>query len=191
MSEQQDPGSRLTSAIDAMTGRVDATTDWSRQSPCDDWNAHQVLDHVTDTLQGIIGMLSGGSYRDSKHGDAGRTATPEEAITRWRDLAEQAKRAAGELDPGAQLNGPMGPGPADQALAIPTHDLTVHAWDLSAAAGSDWEIPEGLRADLDQLVHSTSAEVLRSPGLFEPEVEAPAGAGPTEQLMAFLGRKRP
>lgn len=148
-----------------------------------------MLDHVSATLRGILGMLAGRDYRASKDGDA-RTSSPAEAIDTWRALADEAKVAAAALDPQTELEGPMGAGPALQSLAVPTHDLTVHAWDLAANAGRSVELPDELRIDLDQLVHATPPEILRSPGLFGPEIEAPHAAGPTEQLMAFLGRRR-
>ncbi|XVX21494.1 TIGR03086 family metal-binding protein [Actinomycetota bacterium] len=193
MTGATDPGQLLGSAIDLMTEQVDAMgeQDWARPSPCEGWSGHQVLDHVTNTLIGIQGALAGGSYLASKHEDGAATGTPAEAVERWHRLAEEAKAAAADLDPAAELAGPMGSGPAEQALRIPTHDLTVHAWDLAATAGRELELPEVLRDDLDQLVHNTPPEILRSPGLFGPELPAPDGGGPTEQIMAFLGRSRP
>lgn len=74
---------------------------------------------------------------------------------------------------------------------MPTHDLTVHAWDLAATAGRDLELPEELRGDLEGLVYNTPPEFMRQPGIFGTAVETPQGASPTEQVMAFLGRRRP
>lgn len=195
MTQNQQPGAGelLDAAVLAFTEQVDAMRDedWSRPSPCQGWDGHQVLDHVSDTLTGILGMLSGADYRETKEGEGARTASPQEAVTRWHDLGRQARTAAASLDPSRVLSGPMGEGPAAVALKIPTHDLTVHAWDLAATAGRRWEIPELLRSDLEQLVVAIPPEVLRSPGLFGPEVPAPENAGKTDRLMAFLGRRRP
>lgn len=137
-----DPGERLVAAIDLVTEQAELMTDgdWERPSPCQDWNGHQVLDHVSATLRGILGMLAGRDYRASKDGDA-RTSSPAEAIDTWRALADEAKVAAAALDPQTELEGPMGAGPALQSLAVPTHDLTVHAWDLAATAGRSVELP--------------------------------------------------
>lgn len=191
-SDALDPGTRLQLAIDAVSEQVDAMrdADWSSPSPCDGWDGRAVVDHVAGTLTGILGMLSGEDYRASKS-DASATDSPDDAAQRWRDLADRARVAAGDLDPSRELSGPMGPGPASMALAIPTHDLTVHAWDLAATGGRRWEIPESLRADLDNLVRNTPEEILRSPGLFGPELEPAPDANPTERVMAFLGRSRP
>ncbi len=186
------PADLLDAAIRAVSDQVDAMTegDWSRPSPCEGWDGHQVLDHVSGTLTGILGMLGGSDYRESTY-DGGRPASPAESVDRWHDLAAQARQAVSGLDPTRELSGPMGAGPAAMALKIPTHDLTVHAWDLAATAGRAYEIPEALRVDLDQMVHTAPPEMLRTPGVFGPEVPAPDGAGPTETLMAFLGRRRP
>lgn len=187
------PGDRLIQAIDLVSDQVQQMRegDWARPTPCDGWDAHQLLDHVSDTLTGLLGSMAGGDYRASKHGEAGRLPRPAESVERWKTLAAEGREAAAGIDPDSELSGPMGSGPAEAALRIPTHDLTVHAWDLAASAVRDLELPEPLRADLDDLVHGMPVEMVRSPGLFGPEVEAPAAAGPTARLMAFLGRRRP
>ena len=81
--------------------------------------------------------------------------------------------------------------PLGQALALPVADMAVHSWDIAAASGRDLQLPDDLREHVEGMVRAVPAEQLRSPETFGPPVEAPQGASPTEQLMAFLGRSRP
>jgi hypothetical protein len=60
--------------------------------------------------------------------------------------------------------------------------------DIATATGQPAQLPDGVaEAALDVRRSTISAEI--RPGRFGPEVEAPPGAGPTEQLVAFLGRR--
>lgn len=181
----------LTLAIDGVSQQIDALTedDWEKPTPCDGWDVHRVVDHVTDTLVGIRGAIAGGDYRQSKYGDLGRTHDVRDAVTSWQQQAEHAKEAIETFDPRTQATGPMSTGPAEESLRIPLHDLTVHAWDIATGAGHPYDIPEPLLDDLDRLVHAVPEEVLRRPGLFGPALDAPEGASRTEQAMAFLGRR--
>ncbi|WP_040161454.1 TIGR03086 family metal-binding protein [Nigerium massiliense] len=194
MPDTHDARGMLEAALDTMTAQVDATPAeaWTRPSPCEGWDGQALLDHVTGTLQGISAMISGGDYRAGRNRrPAEDGASAQDAIDRWHGLAEEVRRQAETMDAQEPMTGPRGEEPAWSALKVPTHDLTVHAWDLAATAGRELELPDDLLADLTDLVKNTPPDFLRSPGVFGPEVEAPHGAGPTDRLMAFLGRRHP
>jgi uncharacterized protein (TIGR03086 family) len=73
----------------------------------------------------------------------------------------------------------------DRFLCI---DLIVHGWDLARAAALDETIdPE----DVERVRRAAEAygDAMRSPQVFGPAVEAPAGADDQERRLAFLGRE--
>jgi uncharacterized protein (TIGR03086 family) len=67
-------------------------------------------------------------------------------------------------------------------------DLLVHGWDLAKATGQDTTISDD---DLGRLERGAAqfGDAARAPGVFGPELEAPAGADRQTKLLAFLGRR--
>lgn len=176
--------------LDELTEQVEATTDWSARSPCEGWTALDVLAHVTGTVQKALTALGGGEYAGVA-ADAAVDGGPEQVVQRWQQTAATAADAILTADPGRIVPTPQGDQPLAQALALPVADLAVHSWDIAAAGGRDLELPDELRVHVERMVEVLPPQVLRSEGVFGPEVEARADAGATERLMAFLGRRRP
>lgn len=58
---------------------------------------------------------------------------------------------------------------------------------IAACAGRDLELPEDLRMHVEGLVIGFPEEKLRSPEMFGPPVETPAGAGPTAHAWPLWG----
>jgi uncharacterized protein (TIGR03086 family) len=76
-------------------------------------------------------------------------------------------------------------------VAMAALDQFTHGWDLARATGQPTGLDPGLAVEL--LGHARQAITgdFRGPdgtAAFGPAVEAPAGAGPADQLAAFLGR---
>jgi len=68
----------------------------------------------------------------------------------------------------------------------------THGWDLARAIGYSADLDPELAAGLLSRARLTIIDSFRGPdgeALFGPAVEAPAGAGPADQLAAFLGRR--
>ena len=78
--------------------------------------------------------------------------------------------------------------PAGDFITRFTPEILVHGWDLAKATGQDLEGPsEVAERTLKTALVSNPAEG-RNPKAFAAPVEPPAGAGPTTQLAAWLGR---
>lgn len=182
----------LPTAIDLVSEQVEATTDegWSAPSPCEDWNALDVLAHVTGTMQKAITSMGGGDYAAAPADAAGASAMSE-IVVQWEETAAKAADTIVAASPDQVADTPRGQLPLREALALPTADLAVHAWDLAAAGGRRLELPDDLIEHVERVIASVPPERLRSEGVFGPEVEAPEDATRTEQLMAHLGRRRP
>ena len=178
--------------LDLVTEQVEATTGnaWNAPSPCEAWTALDVLAHVTGTVHKALSSMGGGDYA-SVPADAAGGTEPDDVVARWNEAATRAADAMLTADPDQTVSSPQGDVPLRQALALPVADMAVHSWDIAAASGRDLELPDDLRAHVEAVVRSVPPEMLRTPETFGPEVEPPAGAGPTEQLMAFLGRRPP
>lgn len=181
----------FTAALDHMNEVVTAVPAerWSSPSPCADWTAAQVLDHVTGTVTKATGMLTGA---DSYGGSPAEASTDAQGAL-VTDAWTRALEALSDALPGADLSriveSPQGPSTLSEALAFPTSDLAVHSWDLAAAAGLPRELPPGMLAQVRRTVEVLPDAVLRRDGLFGPAVEVDARSSETDKLMAWLGRR--
>jgi uncharacterized protein (TIGR03086 family) len=164
--------------------RVEATPDdaWSSPSPCEGWTAREVVLHV---VQGQASVIAGMTGTEPQPVPA--DADPKEA---WR--ASNAAMNDAVARPGAlekQVKSPMGEMPAELILGrILSMEALVHAWDLARAVGGDEQL------DQDAVAHAFEGvrpigPMLRSAGVFGPEVEAPEGADLQTQFLCFLGRR--
>ena len=81
-----------------------------------------------------------------------------------------------------------GPMPGRVLAGINLLDTATHTWDIATATGQPTQLPDAVAEAALEVSRATISAEIR-PGRFGPEVAAPAGAGPTEQLVAFLGRQ--
>jgi uncharacterized protein (TIGR03086 family) len=181
MSEISDRYRRLSDAFAAKIAAVPANQ-WSAPSPCPDWTARDVVQHVIDTQGLFLGFV-------------GKDLGPIPSVVDDPGAAWDAARAKTqrELDDpelaATEFDGFFGRSRYDEAVnRFLCFDLVVHAWDLSRATGLDERIElEDITRVREQA--ESFGEAMRSPRAFGPEVEAPAGADEQTRLLAFLGRR--
>ena len=97
--------------------------------------------------------------------------------------------AGGALDRTIRL--PVGEFPGIVLLNLATMEQFTHGWDLARAIGRSADLDPGLAAGLLSQARLAISDAYRGPegqALFGSAREAPAGAGPADQLAAFLGR---
>jgi uncharacterized protein (TIGR03086 family) len=181
MTETADRYRRLAGAF---TDRVAAVPPerWSSPSPCEDWTARDLVQHVVDThglFEGLVGR------------DLGNIpSVDDDPLRAWgaaRDLVQadldDPERAT------AGFEGFQGPTTFEKAIdRFVCFDLVVHGWDLARAAGLDEHLDP---ADVQRVLEAIPAfgEFLRAPGVCGPEIEPPPGAGEQARMLALLGRR--
>jgi uncharacterized protein (TIGR03086 family) len=180
MSEATD---RMKVLIDGFDARMNAAPAgaWDNQSPCTEWKARDVVEHVANNFLQIGGSLSG-----TTHPPMGADESPPDAWARAKDAFVPQLDTA---DLSAPIDGPFGPMPAEQLIGrLIATDVLVHTWDLARAVGGD----ESLPADIVEGAYSglkPMDAMLRRPGVFGPKVEVPAGADVQTEFLAFVGRR--
>ena len=162
-------------------GDLDAAT------PCASWDVRALVNHFVGTARwwaALVGGQDAAADADYAAGDV--VAAYEESIR----LAVEAFAVEGALDKTVLL--PFGEFPGAVLRDLAATEQFVHGWDLARAIG----YPAALDPELASRLHSRArlvvTEAYRGPdgqALFGPVVEAPAGAGPADQLAAFLGRR--
>ena len=162
-------------------GDLDAAT------PCASWDVRALVNHFVGTARwwaALVGGQDAAADADYAAGDV--VAAYEESIR----LAVEAFAVEGALDKTVLL--PFGEFPGAVLRDLAATEQFMHGWDLARAIGYPAALDPELASRLLGRARLVITEAYRGPdgqALFGPVVEAPAGAGPADQLAAFLGRR--
>jgi len=156
-------------------------------TPCEGWDLRTLLLHVSDSLGVLAEAMRVGHIALSP------PPAPEPAAE--ADPLPCLRRRARDL-----LGACAAAGAEDRLVAIADRELTasmvtaagaieiaVHGWDISVACGTRRPVPPALAAALLPLAPLLIPRAARS-GLFADPVPVPVPAGPSDRLIAFLGR---
>ena len=148
---------------------------WDAASGCGDWTVRELVDHAI-FWQANLGQVvgAGTSPEDGwdaiKSGVAGALADP--AILE------------GNIE-----GGPMNGMPKHMGMGLATADALLHSWDLGQAIGVAVELPAEAVAAVQMGVSQIPEGMLRSPGMFGPEIAVPDDASAQDKLLGFTGRQ--
>ena len=160
-------------------GRVAERVDhWDSPTPCDEWNARVLVEHVIGFHDFLLLRPLGVRANRPR----------EDPAARWRatsDALFTALAAPDVLDRDTELPG-GGTSTPRTMLAALTTDVLVHTWDLARAAGVDPHLDEDLC--IDALANAEQPPLNRARGMVGPERDAPAGADAATRLAAYYGR---
>lgn len=181
MTEIADRYRRLAAGFTEKVEAVPADR-WSAQTPCEDWSARDLVQHMVDTQGMFLGFV-GRSLPELP-------SVADDPLGAWRGATaavqadlDDAERAAAEFD-GFFGRSTFEAG-VDRFLSF---DLLVHGWDLAQATGQDDRIDPDDLARL-QAAAEAFGDAMRAPGAFDDAVEPPHGADDQARVMAFLGRQ--
>lgn len=176
-------------ALDA-TGRIVdgvAADRWHAVTPCADWDAHALVDHLVSgnlwaaelatggTIEGVGSRLDGDLLGSDPAAEYAESAT----------AAAAAFRRPGALDAPCAVS--YGPVPGSVYAGHRFLDVLVHGWDLAVASGQDYALDAKLMQACRQIIEP-QLEAFRSAGALAPEVAVPADASAQTRFLALLGR---
>lgn len=172
---------RLAIAFDSTVEGLNAD-DWEKQSPCEQWSAREVLEHVLDSEVDVatkVGLSIDRSV-DPTHDPLGA----------WREVRDAMQ---------AILDDPAKSGLTYESFGNPTtlaktvsrflfFDLIVHRWDIARAAGEDVRIaPEDVDSGHDFL--DAMGQMFYDYGASAPALPIPDDASPQDKLLGRAGRE--
>lgn len=170
-------------SADPFSAVAAGTTDWEAATPCTEWTARDVVEHVVMTQRDFLaqqGLLPQGSAGPD-------TADP---LRLWTD---HDRLVSGLLsDPavaGREFGGYFGPSTIGATIVgFYGVDLLTHRWDLAVSQGLD---PQLTGEDLDAInaAMDSFGEQAYAPGLFARPVEVPDGADRRAVILARTGRR--
>ena len=161
---------------------------WTAPTPDTEWDVRALTNHVLAEALWAPPLLGGSTIAevgDRFDGDQ-LGDDPQAAWTRAAAEAVAAVRRPGGLERTVHVS--SGDIPAREYVSQLTCDHLIHAWDLARGIGADERLdPELVAWAWDFL--SPQIDGWRSPGVFAPAVELPAGADAQSRLLALTGRR--
>ncbi|MBV9664432.1 MAG: TIGR03086 family protein [Actinobacteria bacterium] len=174
--------------MDDLLGLYSQASDWARtkveaastqldaKTPCEQWDARTLLNHVLDTQRYFSETARG--REASPPGPNPPELVGDDPVGAFDAARNETKAAFGE--PGViEKTGP--------SLGIAFSDLLIHGWDLAKASGEDATMPDGLAAAAYEIIHGKFSDDQRN-GIFKPEIKVGDDASPQEKLLAYTGR---
>ncbi|WP_141015015.1 DinB family protein [Nocardioides sambongensis] len=142
-------------------------------TPCSDWSAAQLSEHVVATTQ---------RFADGARGEEVDWSTPPPAVE--GDLAEALAAAGADLLD-ARVEAGEEAGPPDWMLG----EYAVHSWDLAMALGRGTEELDPQVAEQGRAFMAANLTPDKRGAAFAPEQPAPDGADAYTRIAAFAGRR--
>lgn len=178
---------RSANRFGALVGQV-GEHQWGDPTPCDGWDVRTLVNHVT-AEQCWAPHLVAGEHLDQVGDRYEGDVLGEDPPAAWEQAAGLSIASfaqPGALDRTVHLS--YGEEACSEYLLQMLTDIAVHGWDLARAIGVDATIDTDVA---EHLVEEMGArrEMLRSSGLFADSVPVPPGSGPTDRLVALLGRR--
>jgi uncharacterized protein (TIGR03086 family) len=156
----------------------------SHRTPCRDWDLGDLLAHMNDSLAALHEAIDLGHVDLSPAADGADPAA--DLVAALRDRAGRLLGACARTDGDLVTVGgcPVSTSIVTIAGAV---EVAVHGWDVAQACGHPRPIPPRLADELLQLSPLLVIPTDR-PGRFAAPVSVPPRAGPSDRLIAFLGR---
>ena len=155
---------------------------WGAQSPCEDWTAHDVVRHLTETSGMFLGFI-GDEQGEGPSVDDEPAAAWDHARARIQAVLDDPDRAT------TTFQGLMGESTFEAAVdRFLCTDLVVHRWDLAKATGQDIRLDPAEMAAVRESM-APMADQMRTPGALGPELKPPPGADEQTTFLAWAGRK--
>ena len=169
-----------------VTGLISGLTPDHREAstPCDNWNVHELIDHMVGGAHGIAGGMEGMAPPDEMP-----DFLADGPANGWAQAAAHLAAASTPENLAASHQMPFGEVPGEMAVSVITADLVTHAWDLAKATGQDLNLSDELaQFALDAWMPLVPAEGRTGDG-FKAAVPVGEGASAIDRLVAYTGRQ--
>jgi uncharacterized protein (TIGR03086 family) len=174
-------GQALAAVGDLVTGI--RPTQWSAPTPCTDWTARQLVNHLVGMNRVFAALLGDQSPPRPSADHLG-----DDPPGAYHDSAVALRTAFDQ--PGVlarSYQGPLGAATGAERLQIRLYDLLAHGWDLAQATGQPAVLPDDLAEQALAFVRTQLSEQARTTR-FGPAQLVADDAPAIERLVAFLGR---
>jgi uncharacterized protein (TIGR03086 family) len=157
---------------------------WQASSPCSDWDARGVLEHVIGFHDVLLFAPLGAKPQRPRDDPVGRWTATFAALDQ---LLDRPGLFDGVVDVPAVGNNPPTQIDAGRLIGSLSLDVLIHTWDLGRAAGHEVILdPDLCRRFLDGL--PTDESMLSRTGMYASPLLVSDGSEAQAKLLARLGR---
>ncbi|WP_150309134.1 TIGR03086 family metal-binding protein [Planctomonas psychrotolerans] len=160
--------------------RLASVTDWDAPTPDDGWSVGDLVRHVIDGQRAVPMLLAGSPAPASVGPEADLPAE-------WAHASRAALAAWLSVPSGTTVRLSTDVVSAEDYLTEQVADVTIHAWDLARATGTDDTLDAELVA-ATWTIYEPQQDTLSLSGLFAPAVPLPDDAPLQSRLLAVTGR---
>jgi uncharacterized protein (TIGR03086 family) len=174
-------------AVTSLLARL-APEDWTRPTPCGEWDVAGVTRHLVTGERAFVISLSGAPYDlPTLSAEVAAVATADLASTYDAGAAALREALAAADGAGAFPTG-IGPMPAPAITQLRTIEALTHGWDVARGAGGRLEVDDAVaeRAITHSLALMERLPPERTP--FGPPQPVADDAPAIDRLAALLGR---
>ena len=156
-----------------------ANDDWSRQTPCREFDIAKLTDHLMNSIT-VIGGAAGAELPERDTGDSVErqvVAAARPALDAWHRRGLDGTVPFGQNE-----------APARMMAGILSLEFLVHAWDYATAMGRTVNASDSLSDYVMGVAQGVITPQGRSTAGFDDPVELPADACALDRLVAYTGR---
>ena len=156
-----------------------ANDDWSKQTPCREFDIAKLTDHLMNSIT-VIGGAAGAELPERDPADSVErqvVAAARPALDAWHRRGLDGTVAFGQNE-----------APARVMAGILSLEFLVHAWDYAMAMGSTVNAPDSLTDYVMGLAQGIITPQGRTTAGFDDPLEVAADAGALDRLVAYTGR---
>jgi|SRR4051812_27975252 uncharacterized protein (TIGR03086 family) len=162
------------------------TDQLDEKTPCSEWPLRTLLAHMTGV---VVNMGRGASGTELLPSIEDFVIDPTDVGAQFRAEADRTLAAWRTHSDNDEVNVGAGPMPASVALGINLLDTATHTWDVARCTGQDTNLPDAVAVAARACANQIVSDEIRGFAGFDPAIAVAADASPTDQLVAFLGRK--
>ena len=156
-----------------------ADDDWSKQTPCREFDIAKLTDHLMNSIT-VIGGAAGAELPERDPADSVErqvVAAARPTLDAWHRRGLDGTVAFGKNE-----------APAPVMAGILSLEFLVHAWDYAMAMGSTVNAPDSLTDYVMGLAQGIITPQGRTTAGFDDPLEVAADAGALDRLVAYTGR---
>ncbi len=173
-------------AAEPIMRRVEVS-ELANETPCTQWNLHELLNHIANELAWVPPLLAGKTIAEvgsSLDGDL-VDKHPREAWEKYRHEAEVAAQGA-SLDSIVHLS--YADVTVKYYLDEMATDIYIHTWDVAKAIGADFRIPPKIAHELYRISRPKIPAMQTAGIVAKPPVNT-INHGAQAKLLALYGRQ--
>jgi uncharacterized protein (TIGR03086 family) len=161
--------------------------DWSRPTPCTEWNVRALVNHVVGEDRWTKPLVDGKTIAEVGDAFDGDLLGEDPKVSAMAAADEALTAVAERLPAGGTVHLSYGEEDIGEYISQLLADHLIHGWDLAVATGQDRDLDSELVAEVAAWFRNRE-EIMRSSGAIAARPESASGGNPQADLLIAFGR---